>query len=114
MLFLIFFVSFVIAMLIVSFYLIIPILQVINAAIFNVAYDLMGIANNTISNIPDESVKESLTTGINGARDTFVTQYNLMNALIANAWLLILIILIVSSFVIARWISSQQEGGLIR
>jgi hypothetical protein len=114
MLFLIFFVSFVIAMLIASFYLIIPILQVINAAIFNAAYDLMGIANDTISKVPDESVRDSLTTGINGARDTFVTQYNLMNALIANAWLLILIILIVSSFIIARWISQQQEGGLIR
>jgi hypothetical protein len=114
MLFLIFFVSFTIAMLIVSFYLIIPILQMINAAIFNVAYDLMGVANNTISNIPDEGVKNSLTTGINGVRDTFITQYNLMNALIANAWLLILIILVVSSFIIARWVSQQQEGGLIR
>ena len=114
MLFLIFFISFLIAMLIVSFYLIIPILQVINAAIFNVAYDLMGIANETISRINDTDVKNSLATGIEGARDTFVTQYNLMNALIANAWLLILVILIVSAFVIARWISSQQEGGLIR
>jgi hypothetical protein len=114
MLFLIFFVSFLIAMLIVSFYLIIPILQVVNAAIFNAAYDLMGVANDTISRINDSSVRESLTTGIIGARDTFITQYNLMNALIANAWILILIILIVSSFVIARWISSQQEGGLIR
>jgi hypothetical protein len=114
MLFLIFFVSFLIAMLIVSFYLIIPILQVINAAIFNAAYDLMGIANETISRINDTDVRNSLSTGIEGARDTFITQYNLMNALIANAWILILIILIVSSFVIARWISSQQEGGLIK
>jgi len=114
MLFLIFFVSFLIAMLIVSFYLIIPILQVINAAIFNAAYDLMGIANETISKINDTDVRNSLSTGIEGARDTFITQYNLMNALIANAWILILIILIVSSFVIARWISSQQEGGLIK
>jgi lysylphosphatidylglycerol synthetase-like protein (DUF2156 family) len=113
MLFLIFFVSFLIAALVVSFYLLIPVLQVINAAIFNAAYDLMGVANSTISNIPDENVRNSLTTGITGVRDTFVTQYNLMNALISHAWLLILIILIVSSFIIARWISQQQEGGRI-
>jgi len=114
MLYLIFFVSFLIAMLIVSFYLIIPVLQVINAAIFNAAYNLMGLANNTINKIPDADVKDSLTTGITGARDTFVTQYNLMNSLIANAWLLILIVVIVSTFVVARWISMQQEGGIIR
>lgn len=114
MLYLIFFVSFLIATLIVSFYLIIPVLQIINAAIFNAAYDLMGIANETMSKIPDAEVKDSLTTGITGARDTFVTQYNLMNSLIANAWLLILIIVIVSVFIIARWISMQQEGGIIR
>jgi hypothetical protein len=114
MLFLIFFISFLIATLIVSFYLIIPILQVVNAAIFNAAYDLMGVANETISRINDTDVRSSITTGIEGTRDTFVIQYNLMNALIANAWILILIILTVSAFVIARWISSQQEGGLIR
>jgi len=113
MLSLIFFAALLIGILIASFYLLIPLIQLINANLFNAGLNALHVLNDTLGQIQNENIRNTLSTGVNNTIGTFTLQFNMMNLLIQNAWILILITFVITLFIIARQISEMQRG-LIR
>jgi len=110
MLLLIFYAALLIGILVAAFYVLTPVLQMVVAAFLNAGYSVIAQQSDVMTQVPEEPRNVILETQ-NMSLNTLVFQYQVLSLLVQHAWILILIIFIVTLFVIARRISQTESGG---
>jgi len=112
MLLLIFYAALLIGVLVATFYILVPILQMAVTAFMNAGYQIIAQQEEVVSQLP-ESSKNAILEAQNASLNTLEFQYDVLSLLVQNAWIIILVTFIVTLFIIARTISQIERGGIV-
>ena len=81
---------------------------------YNIGQDLLQDAEDQVSQIQDEEIKEDLQTSLEDAQESTAGQIELLSNFYKYAWALIIIVTVLVIFVVARsWVEYERRGGVV-
>jgi len=81
---------------------------------YNAGQDLLQDAEDQISQIQNEEIKENLQTSLEDAQESTAGQIDLLSNFYKYAWALIIIVTVLVIFVVARsWVEYERRGGVV-
>jgi hypothetical protein len=87
-----------------------PSLQKYNTALFKAAEPIITDANAQAQGLTNSSVKSQLTSLYNSQADNTTTQADILSILYNYAWLIILVLTAIITFLLSRSIVEAQTG----